>query len=111
MVDNSRFTSQEYADMHFIYGLCNNCLKNVHGTLSAEAPAIYTITHLLGFTNELLKLVVLYLNCIGCDRIAPIAAFRNVSLAHFEKNGLYPYHLQKLQHLMPEDLPRRLEFC
>jgi hypothetical protein len=27
------------------------------------------------------------------------------------ERGLHPYHLERVQHLKPEDLPRRMAFC
>jgi hypothetical protein len=49
---------------------------------------------------------------VSCGRLAlrmGVSSFTIWRTLH--EQGLHPYHLQRVQHLKPEDPPRRIAFC
>jgi hypothetical protein len=48
---------------------------------------------------------------VGCRRLALRMGVSNFTIWRtLQKQGLHPYHLQRVQHLKPEDSPRRIAF-
>jgi Transposase. len=140
MADNNRFTNQEYAEMHFIYGLCNGNATAARRTYierypQRRQPSTQLFTRIHRRIIETGSVVPRYIHCGRIARRLPAQdeqilrsfeqnpgesvrrAANQLQLSRMsvwrvlKENGLYAYHLQKVQHLMPEDLPRRLEFC
>lgn len=135
------FTTAEYADMVFIYGLCDGnataaALEYQRRYPDRRIPNPKTIsgtfltlreTGSLPSTNTRLREhavrhdVAIAENIINAVHRSPGVSTRRLS-QRFEvtqsmvwrtlkNNNLYPYHKQNVHTLLPQDAPLRLEFC
>lgn len=135
------FTNQEFAEMHLIYGLADgNCYEarrlyaqrypnrilpdprtfaNVHNRL-CENGSFKKSTHLVGAnrtvrTPEVEEAVLNVVENDPATSTRKIAATLNISHVLVWKilmdNLMYPYHIQRVQALLPRDFPLRFNFC
>ncbi|XP_023311933.1 uncharacterized protein LOC111692257 [Anoplophora glabripennis] len=135
-----KFTTAEYADMVFVLGNCdgNATLASLEyqrrfPNRRIPSPKTFTTTfHALRETGSLPSVRIHYErvsqqsvveeeNILAMAERNPGVSTRRISTPlvipntrvwrTLNKNLLYPYHLQRVQHLEPEDFPRRVEFC
>lgn len=138
---NRPFSNSEYADMHFIYGQADgNALEAVRRYQARypnrRQPSANTFSRLHQRLHETGVLQPKFADCgrYRTQRITdaeddilqmvdedPSLSTRNIARdtgvsrhtvwRTLHENLLYPYHLQRVQCLRPEDYPRRVEFC
>ena len=135
-----KFTTAEYADMVFVFGYCDGnataaSLEYHRRFPNRRMPSPKTFTTTFSALRETGSLPSVHIqyervtqqnvaeeeNILAMVqrnpsvstrqisttlRIAPMRAWRTL-----RRNRLFPYHVQRVQHLEPEDIPRRLEFC
>lgn len=132
------FTNSEYADMHFAYGFCDvnsrasvveygrrfpnrhvpnrQVFTDLHNHLRGTGTIV---KHSTGSFNQ--TPVQLEENIIYSVHRSPGTSIRRLSNQHitsssktwrlFSNEGLYPFHMQKVQALHPGDDVRRSVFC
>lgn len=134
------FTHSEYADMVFVYGFCGGNALSARREYVRRFPNrripncrvftyVFNKLHLTG-TVPSTRIAYERANVQNLNEIegilqlvehSPSTSTRRISTRigvpqatvwrtlHF--HGLYPFHLQRVQHLHPGDEARRLEFC
>lgn len=134
------FSTEEYADMVFIYGVCEgNAAVAVEEYRQRypyrripNARTIITTFRTLRETGSLPSVKIqsdrprqhdvnVEENIIAAVERSPGISTRRISKRFrvsqsnvwrtLNNNNLYPYHLQKIQHLQPGDNDHRLEYC
>ena len=132
------YSNVEYADMVFIYGLCNGSASAAVQEYSRKYPdrrcpsakVFYSVfQHLrdhgsfpgIKLSSEKATLPNRDEDIIDAVVQSPGTSTRRISCRlqvsrmkvwrTLRKEGLHPYHPQKVQHLQPEDLPKRIDFC
>ncbi|XP_018368842.1 PREDICTED: ATP-binding cassette sub-family A member 2-like [Trachymyrmex cornetzi] len=100
-----KFTNFEMADMHFAYGLANGNSRN---TIDLGKPMTVR-------TPVLEEAVLNEIEAHPETSTRKIARTLNVSnyviWRILKEQQLYPYHIQRVQRLLPCDFPQRLAFC
>lgn len=138
-MENAEYTNEEYADMIFIYGKADGNGRKAH-RLYSEAYPDRKCPHHETFKNIFIKLRETgsfsrrsgqgrqqQNNMETADRILehvtdnPTTSVRKLSEQFhmsrtsvsriLQNNLLYPYHIQRVQALTPEDFQPRLQFC
>lgn len=134
------FTNAEYADIHFIYGFCNGNSEEASREYARRFPnrrrpdaQVFANTHrhfresglrkipinvierdernreeILNIFNENNRLSSR--NAVRQLRTRNVVVSKTKILRTLHKDGRKPYHLQPVQHLLPEDGPRRINF-
>ncbi|CAH0771727.1 unnamed protein product [Bemisia tabaci] len=136
-----QYSSAEYADMVYVYGYCNGNAVQSAAEYSVRFPNRTTPspqTFRRTF-SRLRETGSLFLPTQGDGVFAPLYDVNRTAtiLEHFDNDprtstrraaaileilkstvhetlradGRHPYHLQRVQNLLPGDLPRRVEFC
>lgn len=135
------FTNTEYADIHFIYGFCNGNAAEASREYGRRFPnrrrpnaQVFVQVHRrfreCGLNrnprneyernerqrNEILNLFdennrLSSRNAVRQLRTRNVIVSKTKVLRILRRDGRKPYHLQPVQHLLPEDGPRRINFC
>lgn len=134
------YSSLEYANMVFVYGFCNGNARAAAEEYRRRFPhgrhpnkdVFIRVFNKLCETGKLPSANITSERAIqqGLQEIENILDFveedattssRRVAtqlaipqkrvIKTLHEQGLYPYHVQKVQHLFPEDYARRMEFC
>lgn len=130
-----RFTNAEYADMVFLYGFCDGSGRAAAAEYLRRYPD-RIVPHHTTFSNvfRCLRETGSFPNrrvekdglgnaevVLNAVERSPSTSIRRISHTTgipqtnvwriLHHNGLYPYHLQKVQHLLPGDLENRVRYC
>lgn len=132
------YTNREYADMHFVYGFCNGSSRAAVIEYGRRFPnrvlpnrQVFTDIHnrlcetgsFAKSTHEGINQTPIQVeeNIIHSVQQSPGTSVRRLSRQHLvssyktwkilNNEGLYPYHLRKVQALHPGDNIIRSEFC
>lgn len=131
------YTPREYAEMHFIYGLCDGNARQAARTYRERYPNrerypdyrvflrvnnAYLEGRIPGAaTSEGRPRIVDERQVLREVERDPSTSVRRISRrtrvarssAHriLKRNNLHPYHVQRVQSLLPSDYQRRVDFC
>lgn len=132
------YSNIEYSDMIFMYGYCNGNAKRAAEEYSIRYPTrkhpdartfyrAYQCLREKGcfpgmcVTAERVVAENADRQIVQMARQSPTISTRRIAtrlnISHsrawrtLNKEGFHPYHLQKTQHLKPEDYEKRIEFC
>lgn len=131
------YTPREYAEMYFIYGLCNANARQAARTYRERYPNrdrypdhriflrvnnAYLEGRIPGAANNVGRpRRVDELQILAEVTEEPSTSVRRISrrtgiaktTVHriLKRNSLYPYHIQRVQALLPADYQRRIDFC
>lgn len=131
------YTPREYAEMHFTYGLCDGNARLAARTYRERYPNrdhypdyrvflrvnnAYMEGRIPGVRNANgrprrvdERLVLAEVNEDPSTSVRAISRRTGIarSTAHriLRRNNLHPYHVQRVQALLPADFPRRMNFC
>ena len=135
------FSNEEYADIHLVYGFCNGNAEEASREYGRRfpnrrhpVPKVFVNTHLnfrqlglkvshreVDIRNERNRNEIL--NMFDDDnqlstrrasrqlRAVEVQASKDKVSRTLRKDHRKPYHLQPVQNLIPEDGPKRLNFC
>jgi hypothetical protein len=126
------FSNEEYADMVFVYGFCDgnaataaaeyqrrypnrrtmqNTYQSLRQTGSLPRPTYERQRFQLRTQGEILNAVERSPRARVC-RISLTTGVPRMQIRRIlHHDGLYPYHLQRVQHLLPNYYEQRLQFC
>jgi hypothetical protein len=122
------FSNAEYADMMYVYGFCGGSaaaavVEYRQQFPNRRIPVRRVFTRIFNTLRELVLFLALtfHPNVNRLVERSPGASarrlFMRLGVPHtrvwrtLRDAGLYPYHVQRVQHLEPGDPARRLEFC
>jgi len=133
------YSNAEYADMIYVYGFCDGNSVNAVGEYQQRFPnrrtpsrRVFTrIYQTLRDTGAFPGVHIAAERCVneGVDEEGIIQMVQNSPRASTRRvarrllvpqtrvwrtlhaEGMYPYHVQRVQHLRPGDFAQRLEFC
>lgn len=140
IIEMNNYTNNEMCDMHFIYGLANGNAREAMRIYAERYPnrviphhSMFTRLHnRLGETDSFKKLTT---QNARPQTVTPemeeqvlneieensTTSTRNIAqtlqISHttvwkiLKRNLLYPYHIQRVQALLPGDFPRRVALC
>lgn len=132
------FTTQEYADIHYIYGFCDGnsaaaareyalrfpnrripdrrVFQGVHNHLREYGTFPKSSTERpIQQTVENEENILRQIDNNPSTSVRKISAQVNASRMRvwrtLKRHSLYPFHIQPVQALLPTDFPKRMEFC